>query len=277
MTPADKRAFYWFEQGAIHYTIVALIALAALYLDLGERALDLGALFPVVVGLIGLVLRWPAAPLALVIALALTLSLQSNSMASFTLSSGPQVADLVLCAAVLAYVMAHYRLTLINRAFPAPLAPDAPAPDHPARSQRLVTPQEIGRIVLLAPVWAILAYLCWVLLPGERGGQEVEPHAWQNVWRLVWLAWLVGAPALVLATAAGYYTCRGMSAEEAGLFLQDVLWKETRWEQRRLSRWLAWGHVRAAKRSAGRRWRLVAVVAVIAAGIIAVLTWAALR
>jgi hypothetical protein len=35
-----------------------------------------------------------------------------------------------------------------------------------------------------------------------------------------------------------------MTAEEATLFLQDVLWKETRGEQRRLNRWSAWARLR---------------------------------
>jgi hypothetical protein len=35
-----------------------------------------------------------------------------------------------------------------------------------------------------------------------------------------------------------------MSVAEANLFLQDILWQETRGDQRRISRWFAWARLR---------------------------------
>jgi hypothetical protein len=54
----------------------------------------------------------------------------------------------------------------------------------------------------------------------------------------------------VLAVAAllRYLALRRMTPPEAGLYLQDVLWRETRREQRRLNRWLAWAWLRRRRR-----------------------------
>jgi hypothetical protein len=39
-----------------------------------------------------------------------------------------------------------------------------------------------------------------------------------------------------------------MSVEEATLLLQDTLWLETRREQGRINRWLAWARLRSRRR-----------------------------
>jgi hypothetical protein len=44
-----------------------------------------------------------------------------------------------------------------------------------------------------------------------------------------------------------------MSPEEAALYLQDELWRQTRREQARLNRWLAWAEKREARRRARRK------------------------
>src|SRR5205823_13402781 len=100
-----------------------LIALAVIYLDLGERGMDLWAVFPAVVGLAGLATRWAAAPIFLVLALGFSLNVDFNQSAQYSVGSSLLIPDLVLCASVLAFVMAHYRLTLIDQAFAAPPPP----------------------------------------------------------------------------------------------------------------------------------------------------------
>ena len=120
MNLSPERRFYWLEQGALHYVVIGLLALAVIYLDLGQRVLDPWALFPVLVGLAGLATRWTAAPLLLVLALAFTVSLDFNMSGVYTLGSSLLIPDLILCVAVLAYCLAHYRFSLINHAFPRP-------------------------------------------------------------------------------------------------------------------------------------------------------------
>ena len=39
MNLSAERQRFWFEQGALHYVIICLIALTIIYLDLGQRGL----------------------------------------------------------------------------------------------------------------------------------------------------------------------------------------------------------------------------------------------
>ena len=58
------------------------------------------------------------------------------------------------------------------------------------------------------------------------------PSIWSRLWRLTLLAWFV---------ILGTFVCRGLlgllgkrSPDEALMFIQDVFWRETRGEQRRI-------------------------------------------
>ena len=69
-----------------------------------------------------------------------------------------------------------------------------------------------------------------------------------RVGHVVLIGWLVG---LVLLLAAGFLAYAGqrrLTREEAAVFLQDTLWRETRREQRRVQQWLAWAKLRRLRR-----------------------------
>src|SRR5262249_50680176 len=108
------------------------------------------------------------------------------------------------------------------------------------RSARGVTAPEIKRLLWTLPLWAVLAQLLWRVVQGGQG----NPGLRAPVWHAVLLAWLLGLTGYVVASVIGYWQRRHMSVEQATLFLQDQLWAETRREQRRLNRWLAWGRRR---------------------------------
>src|SRR5262249_43557660 len=111
-------------------------------------------------------------------------------------------------------------------------------------STRLVGPAEWALLLVSLPVWALLAQLVWLVFPG-RG----DAFGWEgNIWRLLGPVWLLAA---VLFLAGGFFGFlrRGcMRPEEGQLYLQDVLWQETRREQRWLTRWLAWDRLRRLRR-----------------------------
>ena len=50
------------------------------------------------------------------------------------------------------------------------------------------------------------------------------------------------------AALLGHWRARQMTAAEGELSLQDTLWRETRREQRRLNRWLAWAELRRRRK-----------------------------
>ena len=96
------------------YMAACGVALGAILLVLLQRLPGgrvIWALFPVLIGLLGLVMRWTSAPLMLLLILAACLHLQSRRAL---------VSDMILCSAVLAYVTGHFRLqSLLVEVFPA--------------------------------------------------------------------------------------------------------------------------------------------------------------
>jgi hypothetical protein len=106
--------------------------------------------------------------------------------------------------------------------------------------------------VLSEGVWAWLrrrtsqADLTFVLSP------SIRLHLYDSIWQLMVLLWLVSIVLIVAAGVLAYLGTRRLSPEEAALYLQDQVWRQTRREQARLNRWLTW----AEKRQARRRLRL---------------------
>jgi hypothetical protein len=95
-------------------------------------------------------------------------------------------------------------------------------------------------LLLTLPLWAILAYLAWAILSLPWDVANMPPA----MARLILLAWTVGIGLFVASALLGLWKRRQHSTAEATLFLQDTLWRETRGDQRRIQRWLAWERLR---------------------------------
>jgi hypothetical protein len=67
-------------------------------------------------------------------------------------------------------------------------------------------------------------------------------------WRVGLVVWWLAAALVLTATALGHLAWRRQSPAEAGVYLRDVLWHETRREQRRIQRWRAWALRRRERR-----------------------------
>lgn len=225
------------QRGALAYLILCLCALLLLYQVLEDRGAGNWAFFPVLVGAAGVFLRWGAAPLLLIAAVVGTMLVESNRLLFFS-TAAFRVPDFLLCAAVLAYAQAHYRLTLRRSPFPGEKSP--PAVQRRQEDGPFIPSTELGLLLLSLPVWAGLAQLVWPLLPQRAG----NPGLIVPVWRVVAMLWLMGGTGLVSAAVLDYWYRRRMSVEEATLYLQDTLWRETRGEQRRINRWSAWARIR---------------------------------
>jgi hypothetical protein len=108
------------------------------------------------------------------------------------------------------------------------------------RSHRLASRLEVGLFVLTLPMFAILAQFAWLFLD-----QHWQLAGWpERTNRLIVLAWVIGAGLFVAATLFKHWKHRQYTAREAALFLQDAVWHETRGDQRRITRWLAWGRLK---------------------------------
>lgn len=65
---------------------------------------------------------------------------------------------------------------------------------------------------------------------------------------MMWLLWVVGGGTALVCGLLRCWAWRQLTPEEALLYLQDVAWRETRREQRRLNRWLAWAWLQRSRR-----------------------------
>lgn len=240
----------WRETGVKYYLGVAGGGLGLVFLVLNQRGVPyFSCLLPLLIGAGGAALGWARTPIVYLIVLATVLSIEPNRYFMSPRGGNVWLTDVMLCAGVLAFVAAQYRLqSLLKSVFPPALSPGqtataalgkGAAPLEPRRASPTVSPRELGTLLLLLPAWGVIAHFVAALLPTSFGNPGLRP----GVWRGMTLLWLLGVAGLVVASVFDYYHRRHMTAAEATLYLQDVLWRETRREQRRHDRWRAWGRL----------------------------------
>jgi len=240
--------------GPIHYQILCGAGLLAIFLAQFHQGVFWGNLLVGCVGLLGMVSSWRLAPLLLMLALA-----GAQIHFHWQLYRGFQedepslllnLRDLVLAIGLITYVSANFRLQSLHATIlpfdPRQLEPKQrrrgrwQRPEFVAarqkRASRLITPQEIARFVLIVPLAAIAGQALWLVI--ARPWTLTVFH--ERTHRLFALAWLVILGLLIAGAILAHWRRRQMSRDAAALFLQDTLWRETRREQRRLFRWLAW-------------------------------------
>lgn len=277
------------------YVMVSLTALAIMLMVLLQW-MGRWSFLPVLIGVMGVILRWRLtesnrsildrritrlmSPLLTLLLLA-GLLLASDALPASVALTRPQpgglptfrfrfnLSDWLLSGAVLAFCLAQYRFEAITLSIipedytkqrPEPLVP--PVARQPqqsktnpqARNPQLVTPLEIGWLLLSLPLWAFVAQLCcWLVsasVPPQgsvtfmRRGIMLEPLTYVGVV----LLWPLVLGVLVVAGVLSYVGQRRLREREARLFLQDALWQETSREQRRLNRWLAWAGLRRRRK-----------------------------
>lgn len=176
--------------------------------------------------------------------------------------------DILLAGAVVAYTAAHYRLvSLTGTIFPSDrrqrprkegkgskVAPVLPQ----RRGAHLVAAEEVGPLLFGAVLCACFGQFLWLWLGERYAGGDLYEYARVQVginipngaWRLFVLVWLVSLVLLPLTGVLAYLGQRHMTPEEAALYLQDQLWRQTRREQARIGRWLAWQTRRQRARAA---------------------------
>lgn len=246
-----------------YYLFAGSISLMVLWLALFERGFELFSLIPVLLGALGLapslfppgwrgvrVLRklpLPVLPLFLVIALVpmeIVFSPGRIQQSDFF-----RLSDLLLAIGLLGYLMAQYRLIGMRAGLvpvdERPRADRLGGDDPEARAAEQTQPGEWKNLIWLVPVCVVAGQLSWQwLLSSERWnvfGTEVPRLAIERVWwRMYVLVWILSICGLLLAGAGAILRLYRLTRIEADMTAQESLWDETRGEQRRLHRWLAW-------------------------------------
>jgi hypothetical protein len=234
----------------LHYQLLCGMALAAIFLVQLQQGLVLWGVAVVLLGALAILLRVQISPLVVLLPL-VGGQLYLQYMFPIGRAHGLlQVDDVVLCTAALAYLGGHYRLLSLWRSI-LPVDPrqryhqeaavivplnrlGKVAPQH--RPAALLSRGELALFVLQLPMFALLAQGAWLLLGARRELHDLSPR-WIQFMLLVW-----GLALSVFIVGQLFRLIRLLQMDHvtAKMVLQDTLWHETRREQRRIARWLAW-------------------------------------
>jgi hypothetical protein len=224
------------------YLVLGLAGIVVIGVALLQCGVDRWAVVPTLVGAAGLVFRWRSSAPVLLAAVAFILAAPYASWRPPRMNP-PLPATLALCAAVLTYVVAQYRLLSLTVAVFPPEAKRRPE-KPPPRPADAVSVREAPAALLAVAAAAVGALFLWELTGRVPPQWNVEPRRWH----VGLLVWVVAAGLVVVAGVVEHLGWRRQSPAEAELFLRDVLWAETRGEQRRVNRWRAWALRRRERR-----------------------------
>jgi hypothetical protein len=239
----------WREPGSIQYLAFCAIALAAIWLVLIFERFGIWSLLPIAAGVLGAATRLGPILLALAVAMAVNFSPHQPFSGNTTIL----VPDLILSAAVLAYALGHYRLqAMMLHIFPEPKiaednnkeASSIVARDRSRRAPGLVTRQEITWALVSLAGAGLLGQWVWRKLPGGIGNPRFNPP---EIWKAILFVWVVGGSMFLVASLLALWRYRQMTPQEAALLLEDLVWEDTRGEQRRIARWLTWAKIKRSK------------------------------
>lgn len=239
-----------------NYTLFCLVALFVLVVCLANRGLDWWCLVPALIGCLTLMIHWSHGPPIVLLSLVGLLGVYKPrwSYAGWPRFQRPTFMDLVLCLAVLGYVLGHYRLLSLTRN----IFPVDPRRRHLDPSQRrsvdFVKGWEMALLGISLPLWTGLALMVWAWmnesdLPSvlDLPGSPLLDMP-RELWHLLWLTWLGLALTAATGIVVSYLRWATATPQEQLVYLQDQCWRLTRREQSLLNRWLMWARLRAPRR-----------------------------
>jgi hypothetical protein len=244
------------QAGIREYQVLCIFALGVIFLiDLQEGSTLLSMLL-LLIGLLGILTRLRLGPVLFLLGFAVIEWLKRHGggrlggLPPAALRDGRPAQDVALSMATLAYTLGQYRLQSLLAYI---LPPDprrrsggrrwlvlSPRIVLQRRSGALVSPPEVAWFVLGLPVWALIAHGLWALLAPPRPLFDLPV----GLARVIYFGWALGLGMLVTASALDLWQRWRSPPDIAALYLQDVLWRETRGEQRRVNRWTAWWRIK---------------------------------
>jgi hypothetical protein len=241
--------------------------LAMLFVVLFERGADIGGLLIAVLGAAGLVLGWRGSPafvlLVLLYFLIFPYGLPPPEEDPSELEYGTfRVADLLLAAALVVYLSAHYRLLGITQlAMPAEPGGFGRKTTPRTRPADLIRKGELARTFYLTAAVVLAGQIVWAVVtnlevdtlgdfPLRFADKSTlrRDHGDMGPWRtrLVAVVGMLFFGTLFARLVFGYWRLRTMSPAEGAMLLTDAGWDETRRERVRVEGWRMWGVKRVA-------------------------------
>jgi hypothetical protein len=249
----------------LNYLVLTAAGLLVYFLVMSQSGNDTGALLAILIAVPGVLARWVLAPV-LVLAVTTYLRIDPGFMGAVGYLSGSRwfinrtpsgfnLEDAILAAALLAYVIGHYRLTsLVHQGMPEDrgFRGDREAPKPPMRPPDTAPPDELPKVLFVGAGCVVVGQVAWLILSTIERAQRPHPFA-AGTARLLLLIWVVGGGLMLAAAALVYLRAARMSPREAALTLRDAHFHETRRETDRLHRWRHWFKEKvAARRRAGK-------------------------
>ncbi len=207
------------------------------------------------VGVLGIFAQFGSSPL---LVLAIVAAGEFNAPRRFRGQPGQFIAtfdplDVLLCVAIVGYLICLFRLNALSvNLFPRdPRQRRQPSPRKPlafAQRRQLLFRRAPHTFVPTEALLALMALLASCLLAVCLGLRLAQPPIVFELpsWlvRGLLLIWGVFILTILAVILFGYWRWCTWSEEEALMVLQDVYWRETRREQSRVHRWLAWAKKR---------------------------------
>lgn len=250
-TPPELRS----HPAVKNYTLFCLMALFVLVVCLADRRLGWWCLTPALIGSLTLLTHWSYGPPMVLLSLLGLLGVYAPrspwNNAAWSHFQTPRMMDLVLCIAVLAYVLGHYRLLSLMRNIFPPDPRRRSVDSSQRRSADLVSSWEMALLGLSLPLWMGLTMMLWTLgmvelkAPAPR---ELEAEPLLATLRELGPVWACLVVVAAVGTAVSYLRWTTATPQEQLVFLQDQCWRHTRREQGLLNRWLMWARSRAQRK-----------------------------
>jgi hypothetical protein len=247
---------------ALNYLVLVGAGLLVYGLIMMARGNDVGALLALLLAIPGILARWTAAPvLILLLTTYLTIDPGFLNIIGWVTGSpwffprpteGFNLEDLLLAAGLLAYTIGHFRLTsMVHQGMPnessSQRSVDVASP--PRRVPDLVGPDELPRTLIVGGSCLIAGQLGWTILSQvEKAGRPRLSQFSDGSARLLLVVWVTGLSLMLVSAALVYLRGNRMTPAEASLVLRDEFFQENRRETDRLQRWRKWFKERVARR-----------------------------
>jgi len=255
-----------------NYVFAAFGSLAMIFLIMFEQGSDIGGMLIVVLGACGVLLRFRAAPVLMLLIVTYFMwspfGVPDSGYSSVYLIEERRFhfLDVILVMSLLVYCASQYRLYgLVYQAiaFEGPRqGKDEPRIRRPAS---LIRPAELATLLAISVGLVIAGQLIWLIatsleitpadplplrveesrpisrpLRTEKAGVLSPPTS-----RFFVLLGMLFFGTLLARLVFGYWRLRTMGPAEARMMLLDTGWSETHRERVRLEKWRAWGRKRA--------------------------------